>query len=140
MPEGCCKLIAVRKRKTGSRNSVCFPFFFSRASALESLPDSGGASGLVTGAVFKTVGRIREDAPVGFDSHTPPPTRKYFASPVSSTPRRTQAASSFEASYLTIRQGIQPRMNTRQSRFSSETGDRVSIRDSFRFTAAEPGA
>jgi len=35
--------------------------------------DCGGASGLVTGAVFKTVGRARERAPVGFDSHTPPP-------------------------------------------------------------------
>ena len=27
----------------------------------------------MTGAVFKTVGRARERAPVGFDSHTPPP-------------------------------------------------------------------
>ena len=34
----------------------------------------GGASDLVIGAVFKTVGRTRERASVGFDSHTPPPT------------------------------------------------------------------
>lgn len=27
----------------------------------------------MTGAVFKTVGRVREYASVGFDSHTPPP-------------------------------------------------------------------
>ena len=36
-------------------------------------PVCGGASDLVIGAVFKTVGRMREHASVGFDSHTPPP-------------------------------------------------------------------
>ena len=34
---------------------------------------SGGASGLVTCADFKSVGRVRKNASVGFDSHTPPP-------------------------------------------------------------------
>lgn len=58
----------------GFQFAPTFHFLLFRLWCLESKPTAvGGASGLVTGLVFKTIGRARERASVGFDSHTPPP-------------------------------------------------------------------
>jgi hypothetical protein len=69
-----------REARESLRNQV-FLGFFRLPKPNQTFPNEydtvtinhGGASDLVIGAVFKTVGRMREHASVGFDSHTPPP-------------------------------------------------------------------
>jgi hypothetical protein len=60
-------------RNLGTLYKNILQFIIALIAQHSALCYRGGETGLVIGADFKSVGRFRENASVGFDSHTPPP-------------------------------------------------------------------